>query len=477
MQRNIVLESPGNDKKLNAQISYDNQSSFDSLDLIEAKLNDDDITRLIIPYIKNNPSINTMQLFDCDFGHECIKAIAKITNVDVLGIFNSRITTDDLRALLSNQHFRRMSLCYDVIAGDDNVNDIKDAVIANTTLEWLTLEIGIVLESPGYNRKLKAQLKLHKDSGTNPCISIEFGVAGAVTDQDINTLIIPYVQKNSSINSLTMSARNDEFVHEGVKEIAEKLHLDLFEIAPGKLISDDLKILLGNRYFRELHLSVNQITDDGNVNDIRNAIIANTSLKVLDLRHSQIGDELAKALAASSHLQELDVSHNHISDEGVKALAANPHLYELDVDLNQIGDEGIKALAANTSLHTLRVMHNPFTDEGAKEIAKNTTLRTLYIGGVGGFGLIGAKAIASNASFESLIVDSHCHDSDDKKARDAILFEKDPHKRALYGLEAGVTGEVPSLKRLCLFKVQNQPELDRGRLPSDLQEQLKQWRV
>ena len=255
------------------------------------------------------------------------------------------------------------------------------------------MQRNVVLESPGYDKKLT--------------VSQDFGHLVIwnenVTDQDIETLIIPRLQKNPSIQSLTISGERNQFGHQGVKAIADNLQLDHLHLTD-RLTSYDLKILLGNKYFRALTLINNQFEDDENVEGIRDAVIANTRLQELNCWLNRIGDKIAKALAASESIQRLHLSYNQMGGDGMKALAANTH-------------------------------------------------------------------------FESLIVDEENYDSKDTKARDAILCERDPHKRALYGLEAGVTGEVPSLKRLCLFKVQQHPVLDRERLPSDLREQLKRSRV
>ena len=59
------------------------------------------------------------------------------------------------------------------------------------------------------------------------------------------------------------------------------------------------------------------------------------------------------------------------------------------------------------------------------------------------------------------------------------LAETDPHKRANYATELGIKqfSEVPSLLRLCLFKVKNSPQLNQNQLPNDLKEKLAQPKV
>ncbi len=155
--------------------------------------------------------------------------------------------------------------------------------------------------------------------------------------------------------------------------------------------------------------------------------------------------------------------------EGAKALASNTSLTTLEMSYNQIGPEGAKALASNMSLTTLYVSYNQIGPEGAKALASNKSLRTLEVSR-NQIGPEGAKALASNTSTEIWVRDDHGPEG--AKA----LAETDPHKRANYGREAGINTDVPSLSRLCLFKVK-QYQLNQSQLPDDLHKKLAQPKV
>jgi hypothetical protein len=221
--------------------------------------------------------------------------------------------------------------------------------------------------------------------------------------------------------------------------------------------------------FLEIHPEIKMLSVEKNNigEDGAKALAANTSLTILYLNGNNIGVDGAKALATNTSLINLNVARNKIGDEGAKALAANTVLTTLGVAGNKIGDEGAKALAANTTLTTLLLLSNKIGDEGAKALAANTALTFLSLLFNEKIGSNGIKALASNTSLTTLEVD----DMNDK-----TLNETDPLKRANLGREAGLKIEVPSLKRLTLFKVK-QEFINQDQLPNDLKDDLKKPKV
>ena len=104
------------------------------------------------------------------------------------------------------------------------------------------------------------------------------------------------------------------------------------------------------------------ITDEG-VEVLAECLQENTTVKVLDLYNTGIGDTAAEALAqmldSNTSLERLDLSSNKIGDAGAKVLAEalyhNSTLKNLDLlDNVGIGEEGvshlIQALTVNESI-------------------------------------------------------------------------------------------------------------------------------
>ena len=106
----------------------------------------------------------------------------------------------------------------------------------------------------------------------------------------------------------------------------------------------------------------------------------------------------------SNQIQEIDIWGNQIGVEGraelvgslcdqrakhiANALVANTSVHVIDLWKNQIGDEGAKhianALMSNTSLRVIHLWKNQIGDKGAKHIAsallRNTSVQVIYLG-------------------------------------------------------------------------------------------------
>ncbi|PFX26727.1 Protein NLRC5 [Stylophora pistillata] len=127
----------------------------------------------------------------------------------------------------------------------------------------------------------------------------------------------------------------------------------------------------------------------------------NSQLSWLHLTYNQLTDEGAKYLADAirdnnCQLRWLDLSINNIRDKGAQHLAEaisneNCQLCTLSLALNNITDKGAQHLAdaisnENCQLHTLDLTHNNITDKGAQHLAdaisnENCQLRALSLYG------------------------------------------------------------------------------------------------
>ena len=118
------------------------------------------------------------------------------------------------------------------------------------------------------------------------------------------------------------------------------------------------------------------------------------SLEVLDLTHSKIGVEAAKAIAASPSLKNLKVLKignydvdaeyfNKIEDDGLEAIAMSPYLINLealDVSRNNIGSRGIKAITTSQNFAHLRSLNlngNPLSAKDIQLLGQSPVLENL----------------------------------------------------------------------------------------------------
>ena len=195
------------------------------------------------------------------------------------------------------------------------------------------------------------------------------------------------------------------------------------------------------------HISDNEISVEG-----AKILAENKTLTTLNIAFSKIGDEGAKALAKNKTLTTLNVSYNEISDGGAEALAENKILITLDVCGNQIGDKGAKALGANTTLTELYASVNCIGDEGAKALVANTTLTTIDVSINQMIGNAGKKALGT----------------------------KNPIDQANAGREVELKTEVPTLLKLCIFKVASEEQLNTpanlSKLPNECQDAMQETR-
>lgn len=167
--------------------------------------------------------------------------------------------------------------------------------------------------------------------------------------------------------------------------------------------------MLRESCLREIYLGENDLGDEG-VAIIANAVIGNTSLRLLDLRSNMITPNGALAIqgmiVASQYLLELNLSGNHLGNLGVHCLARGLQqqtclLEKLDLDANGIDAAGARSIAlmlrSNRRLRELKIAFNSINDEGAAAIAasleRNTTLQWLSLRR-NGIGNPGASALA-----------------------------------------------------------------------------------
>lgn len=136
---------------------------------------------------------------------------------------------------------------------------------------------------------------------------------------------------------------------------------------------------------RHLDMRYNEIGDEGVTAALADALAKNTSIKYLYLEGNGITNvgcsALAKALQVNSSIEELYLGANDIGPEGAASLAqvilTNTTLNKLFVDGNQLGPQGatafseaLESLDGKATLTQLYADNNNLGKEAAKRLAK-----------------------------------------------------------------------------------------------------------
>jgi len=133
------------------------------------------------------------------------------------------------------------------------------------------------------------------------------------------------------------------------------------------------EVLKGKFSLKELHLSRNNIGDDG-IKAIAGTLAVShiSELRVLNCGISPAGARsLAAGLLHNNSVITLDVSFNNFGDDGIIAIArvlSNSQISELEVKGCCITLTGARSLAAGlfkSNIRILKVFDNPITLEGA----------------------------------------------------------------------------------------------------------------
>ena len=352
----------------------------------------------------------------------------------------------------------------------------------------------IVLTDPEYYHPEKGELVL---------------VNQQLTDQDIEKIIVPFLEQHPEITSLNMGnttgiivdkGNNTDYAHvkvakyrasfektynntdlnqigdEGAKALSNLINLTLLDISCNQIGDEGAKALANLINLTSLDVSSNSIGDEG-----AKALSNLTSLTSLQIKYNFfIGNEGSKALSNLINLTSLDVSGNQIGEEGAKALIKLIKLRSLHISgknnisinnnfgKNYIGNEGAKALSNLTNLRSLDVSCNFIGEEGAKALANLTNLTSLDIK-QNDIGDKGAKALATiiNLTFPDIGWTSYNYNNYCEEGKRA-LSETNPLKKANFAIQVGIPAQPPSLLQFCLFKVKQISNLNQSELQIDL---------
>jgi len=104
-----------------------------------------------------------------------------------------------------------------------------------------------------------------------------------------------------------------------------------------------------------------------------------SSLKMLGLYRTNIGDAGLETLASLQSLEVLDLGSTMVTDAGLESLKQFPRLRVLDLGETQITDAGLAHVKDLQSLEYLGLAGTRITDAGLAEISRLTSLRVLML--------------------------------------------------------------------------------------------------
>ena len=110
----------------------------------------------------------------------------------------------------------------------------------------------------------------------------------------------------------------------------EKRRVSVLDLACSSVTDQDIQevivpFLNEHPEIENICLNNNNIGDNG-----AKALASVKSLKAIGIRHNHIGDDGAKAFAISDSIEHLGIANNKIGDVGFKALASNPSIKTLN---------------------------------------------------------------------------------------------------------------------------------------------------
>jgi Leucine Rich repeat len=193
----------------------------------------------------------------------------------------------------------------------------------------------------------------------------------------------------------------------------------------------------------------------------------------LDLYGMKLSDDdialLCVFLTNHTKIDTLFLSLNSIGNSGAQQLALIQTIKVLDLSRNIIAAQGAASLAQNNNITSLNLSNNGIEDEGAIALSKNKSIKYLDVS-YNYIGYEGAIALATNPNLNYLKVISY-NNIDKNTAK--LLKEKAPIKRINNARNTRVQTDVPSLKTLSCFFIQNNKELStlarqKGQLPEQI---------
>jgi Leucine-rich repeat (LRR) protein len=185
---------------------------------------------------------------------------------------------------------------------------------------------------------------------------------------------MPVVASLKSLKALHLT--NCRITDAGLAKICENLSLEELELGDKKLRNEGLAHLSKMGTLKYLRIYGDNFTDAGMAH-LKNV----SSLRILHAGSlMMITDEGLKHLSEHPLLERITFHHNrNITNEGARYLGRMRSLKMLDVRYSQIDDVGVGYLCKNKALEYLELPHYGITDVGLKHLSTIDTLKVLRI--------------------------------------------------------------------------------------------------
>ncbi len=339
-----------------------NDPALTQLDLSNQKLDATDIA-ILVTALENNTSLRTLDVGANSIGDNGANALALLTNLNSLAVYNCEIGTAGAQPLATSTHLRTLDISY------NEIGDLTAELFSNNT-HLTSLNVNRTQISAEAAKKLAKNTQLKSlelaYNGFGDDVAIAFGPNNHLTFLNLANLY-------ESDNRVTDAGAN---------------------------------ALATNDHLTRLNLSDNSITHLSAEN-----FKCNTNLICLDLYRNSFGPRGAALLALNTHLTILDLSHNQVGEEGAICLSRNTHLQALNLSSNELTCNAVKALAKNTTLTSLDLTYNSKMSVGVSDFFNNTTLTTFSMSTFSVFDLDLETALKKTVALN-------------KKAKDLLFVEQ-----------------------------------------------------
>ena len=102
-------------------------------------------------------------------------------------------------------------------------------------------------------------------------------------------------------------------------------------------------------------------------------------LEELNLAHTRISDDAARAMHTLQRLRWLSLASCAITDTAIEHLAALRALEHLDIQDTRVTDDGLRALAFHPALRVLSIRHSTITGDGLAPLLTVPELRQIWM--------------------------------------------------------------------------------------------------
>ena len=235
---------------------------------------------------------------------------------------------------------------------DSNVEIVNDC-LRNSTLQ--------VLEMPDNYISSEGMKKIVANIQNNGVLKkLDFS-ENYINDNGIKA-VSNYLQSQSCKLQMLNLASN-KITSTGARYIANAIEMNVtlqeLDISYNDISDDGIEFISKRlRGLKELHISHINISDSG-IRSIKDCLLNNCTLCVLDLSNNNITNDWVKIIAQSFQdnktLKILDISKNKIDDEGIKYIR-NHTLEKLNLSSNHITDIGVEMLARASWTGKLQVL-------------------------------------------------------------------------------------------------------------------------